>query len=282
MNDPSYKILENEYIALTDGRSLAAKIWLPITAESNPVPAILEYLPYRKRDGTSLRDQSNYPVFAAAGYAGIRVDISGTGESDGDYDDEYSPRELSDGIEVINWIAAQNWCTGDVGMMGISWGGFNSLQIAALRPPALKAVIAIGTTVDRYNDDIHYKNGCHLYSNLYWSSTMLCFASRPPDPTLVGDRWKEMWLHRLNTQPFPLEVWLNHQRRDTYWKHGSICEDYSAIQIPAMVISGWGDGYINAPPAMTANSQSVVSAINGPWIHKYPHFAWPMTPHGFP
>ena len=270
-----FHVDENIYIPLKDGRQLSARVWMPDTAPEDPVPAILEYLPYRKRDGTAQRDESTYPTFARAGYAGVRVDISGTGESDGDFDDEYSPRELSDGVEVIEWIAAQRWCSGAVGMMGISWGGFNSLQIAALQPPALKAVIAIGTTVDRYNDDIHYKNGCLLYSNFWWSSVMLCYASRPPDPVIVGERWRDMWLHRLNTQPFPFETWLSHQRRDAYWQHGSICEDYAALTVPAMVISGWADGYINAPPAAAQNLSGCVKAINGPWIHKYPHFAYP-------
>jgi putative CocE/NonD family hydrolase len=274
MKKNGFRILENEWIPLADGRRLAARIWMPSGAAKNPVPAILEYLPYRKRDGTSQRDDATYPAYAEAGYAGVRVDISGTGESDGDWDDEYSPRELADGCEVIDWIAQQPWCDGNVGMMGISWGGFNSLQIAALQPPALKAVIAIGTTVDRYNDDIHYKNGCLLYSNFFWSSTMLCYASRPPDPELVGDSWRDTWLQRLESQPFPLENWLRHQRKDDYWKHGSIGEDYSAIKIPALVISGWADGYINAPPAAALNLERGW-AINGPWIHKYPHLAQP-------
>ena len=104
---------------------------------------------------------------------------------------------------------------------------------------------------------------------------MLCFASRPPDPEIVGDRWRDLWKHRLQTQPFPLEMWLGHQRRDDYWKHGSVCEDYRALQIPCLVISGWADGYINAPPAMAGSAQGFTRAINGPWIHKYPHFAWP-------
>ncbi len=274
MKKASFEILENEWIPLADGRKLSARIWLPKGATKKPLPAILEYLPYRKRDGTAQRDDSTYPHFAAAGYVGVRVDISGTGESDGDWDDEYSARELADGCEVIEWIAQQPWCDGNLGMMGISWGGFNSLQIAALKPAALKAVIAIGTTVDRYNDDVHYKNGCLLYSNFSWSSTMLCFASQPPDPELVGDSWRETWLHRLNTQPFPLANWLAHQRKDEYWKHGSISEDYAAVEIPALVISGWADGYINAPPAAAANLANA-KAINGPWIHKYPHIALP-------
>ena len=274
MKKPGFKVLENEWIPLKDGRRLAARIWMPDGAAKKPAPAILEYLPYRKRDGTSQRDEATYPAYAEAGYIGVRVDISGTGESDGDWDDEYSERELADGCEVIEWIASQKWSDGNVGMMGISWGGFNGLQIAALQPPALKAVIAIGTTVDRYNDDIHYKNGCLLYSNFFWSSTMLCYASRPPDPELVGDGWRETWLERLKTQPFPLQTWLAHQRKDDYWKHGSISEDYAAIKIPALVISGWCDGYVNAPPAAAHNLEHAW-AINGPWIHKYPHLALP-------
>ena len=274
MKKAGFKVLENEWIPLSDGRRLSARIWMPDSARKKPAPAILEYLPYRKRDGTAQRDESTYPSFARAGYVGVRVDISGTGESDGDWDDEYSARELADGCEIIEWIASQPWCDGNLGMMGISWGGFNSLQIAALQPEALKAVISIGTTVDRYNDDIHYKNGCLLYSNFFWSSTMLCYASRPPDPELVGDKWREIWLNRLKTQPFPLATWLANQRKNDYWKHGSISENYENVKIPALLISGWADGYINAPPAGATHLVNS-KAINGPWIHKYPHFAWP-------
>ncbi len=274
-SNSGFREIRDQRIALHDGRELAARLWLPQSASLTPAPAILEYLPYRQRDGTAWRDESNYPVFAEAGYAGVRVDISGTGESDGDFDDEYSPRELADGVEIIAWIAEQDWCDGNVGMMGISWGGFNSLQIAALQPPALKAVIAIGTTVDRYNDDIHYKNGCLLYSNFWWSAVMLCYASRPPDPAIVGDRWRGLWRERLNSQPLPLETWLAHQHRDDYWRHGSVCEDYEAIKVPSLVISGWADGYVNAPPAAAQYFGGLAKAVNGPWIHKYPHFALP-------
>ncbi len=159
--------------------------------------------------------------------------------------------------------------------MGISWGGFNSLQVAALRPPALKAVISLSTTVDRFNDDIHYKGGALLSANLSWSSYMLAYNSRPADPALVGEGWRAQWLERLQHIEPGLLTWLRHQTRDDYWKHGSICEDYAAITVPVLIIGGWGDGYKNAPPAALANLKGVVKAINGPWIHKYPHFAWP-------
>lgn len=270
----SVKVVEHTLIELPDGTQLAARIWYPMSDTNEQFPAVLEYLPYRKRDGTSPRDESTYPVFAQTGIVGVRVDICGHGESDGEFDDEYSARELQQGVEVIEWISHQPWSNGSVGMMGISWGGFNGMQIAAMHPPALKAVISIGTTVDRYNDDIHYKNGCHLYSNFYWSNMMLTYAARCPDPLLRND-WESQWQHRLEQQPFPLEAWLAHQRRDDYWKRGSICEQYDGYTVPTLVMGGWADLYQNAPPELAANANGTVKAVNGPWIHKYPHFAWP-------
>jgi uncharacterized protein len=275
MKNRLFAVIENHWITLADGTRLAARIWMPDGAEADPVPAVFEFLPYRKRDGTSPRDESTYPVFAAAGIAGVRVDIRGSGESDGVIDGEYTELELSNACELIAWIAAQPWSNGSVGMMGISWGGFNCLQVAALRPPALKAVISIASTVDRYNDDIHYKNGCHLSAQLSWAATMLAYQSRAPDPALVGDRWKAMWMERLENEPFFMEEWLQHQRRDDFWKHGSISEDFSAVELPALVIAGWADGYRNTPLKAIEGLGDAARALIGPWVHKYPHFAWP-------
>lgn len=268
-----FTVIENEWIRLADGTRLAARIWMPEGA--GPFPAVLEYLPYRKRNGTAPRDESTYPLFAAAGIAGVRVDMRGSGESDGVIDGEYTERELADGCEVIAWIASRDWSNGAVGMMGISWGGFNSLQIAALRPPALKAVISLSTTVDRYNDDIHYKNGTHLSAQMSWAATMLAYQTRAPDPDLVGERWRDMWLERLEGEPLMIEDWLAHQRRDDFWKHGSICEDFANYTVPSLVIGGWADGYRNTPFKALAGAPEVVRGVAGPWIHKYPHYAWP-------
>lgn len=271
----AFTVIENEWIILADGTRLAARIWMPEGAEADPVPAVFEFLPYRKRDGTSPRDESTYPHLAAAGIAGVRVDIRGSGESDGVIDGEYTKLELDNACELIAWIAAQPWSNGSVGMMGISWGGFNCLQVAAMNPPALKAVISIASTTDRYNDDIHYKDGCHLSAQLSWAATMQAYQSRSPDPEIVGDRWKEMWLERLDKEPFFLGEWLPHQRRDEFWKHGSIGEDFDAFKIPALVIAGWADGYRNTPLKAVEGLGDKAKALIGPWVHKYPHFAWP-------
>ncbi|THH35852.1 CocE/NonD family hydrolase [Aliishimia ponticola] len=266
-------------ITLSDGTRLSARCWMPADATDAPVPVILEYLPYRKRDGTCARDALTHPYFAARGYACLRVDMRGNGDSEGLMEDEYTPQELADAVEVINWAAAQDWCCGTVGMMGISWGGFNGLQVAALAPEPLKAVITLCSTVDRFADDIHYKGGCLLNENLGWGATMWAYSSRAPDPAL-RENWREMWLDRLKAEPFLPAVWLRHQTRDAYWKHGSVCEDYPAIKAKVLAIGGWGDAYKNAVPQIVQNIPGA-KGILGPWVHKYPHFAVPEPRIGF-
>lgn len=268
-------------LVMPDGCRLSARVWMPEDAEENPVPAILEHLPYRKRDGTTFRDALTHPYFAGHGYACIRVDMRGNGDSEGLMEDEYSDQEWQDALDVIAWAASQPWCSGSVGMMGISWGGFNALQVAALRPPALKAIVTLCSTVDRFADDIHHKGGCLLGENLGWGATMLSYSSRPPDPMLVGEKWREMWLARLESEPFLPLTWFRHQRRDGYWKRGSVCEDYSAVQAAVLAVGGWHDGYRNTVANLVANVQAPVKGIMGPWIHKYPHYAAPEPRIGF-
>lgn len=272
---------ENVWIPMPDGARLAARIWMPENAKKAPVPALLEYIPYRKRDGSALRDSIIHPYFAGHGYACVRVDLRGSGDSDGVLKDEYLDQELSDGEEVIRWMAGQPWCNGNVGMIGISWGGFNGLQIAARQPPALKAVISLCSTDDRYADDVHHMGGCLLGDNLSWASVMFAYNSCPPDPMLVGERWREMWLDRLNHSGLWLDTWLQHQRRDAYWKHGSICEDFSAIQCPVFAVSGWMDGYSNAVFRLLSNLKVPRLGLIGPWSHKYPHLGVPGPAIGF-
>ncbi|MGM0498400.1 MAG: CocE/NonD family hydrolase [Bacteroidota bacterium] len=269
------EVINNTWIPMSDGTKLAAKIWLPENAESNPVPAILEYIPYRKRDFKAVRDDQIHGYFAENGYAGVRVDLRGSGDSEGILKDEYLQQELDDGIEIIKWLASQSWCTGNVGMIGISWGGFNGLQIASMQPPELKAIITVASSDDRYADDVHYMGGVLLTDNLSWASTMFAYNSCPPDPELVGEKWKEMWLERLEGSGLWIKKWLEHQRRDDYWKHASVCEDYSSIKCPVFAISGWADGYTNTVFRLMENLNVPRKGLIGPWGHKYPHMGGP-------
>ena len=273
--------IEHCWIPLSDGCRLAARIWLPADAEQSPVPAIIEYIPYRKRDGTRLRDEPMHRYFAGHGYAAIRIDLRGSGESEGLLLDEYLEQEQEDGVEVIQWVAGQSWCTGAIGMMGKSWGGFNALQVAARRPAPLKAIITVCSTDDRYADDAHYMGGCLLNENLTWGAFFLSLNALAPDPAIVGNRWREMWLERLENTPLFPAIWLRHQHRDAYWQQGSVCEDFSRIGCAVYAIGGWADGYTNAVPRLLAGLRSPRKGLVGPWAHVYPHEGSPGPAIGF-
>jgi putative CocE/NonD family hydrolase len=284
IDDFPHEIREIEYelIPLSDGTNLAIRYWLPIDAIENPVPAILEYIPYCTRDGTAARDEAMHPYFAGHGYAAIRVDLRGSGESEGVMLGEYLLQEQDDALEVIDWISKQPWCDGNVGMMGKSWGGFNGLQVAALKPAALKCIISVFSTDDRYSDDVHYNGGCLLTNNAGWSFAMFPAGARPADPLLVGEGWRDMWFERMEaTYPWVLE-WIKHQRRDEFWKHGSVCESYDDIECPVYAIGGWADPYSNTVPRLLANLKNAPSkGLVGPWGHQYAHQATPAPEIGY-
>ncbi len=278
-------VARDDWIELSDGVRLFSRTVAPDDSERTPVPAILEYLPYRLTDGTAFGDSLHHPYFAAHGYASVRVDMRGTGNSEGLLLDEYLPQEQLDACEVIAWIAGQPWCSGKVGTFGKSWGGFNGLQIAARRPPALEAVVSVYSTDDRYADDVHYMGGCLLaHDALSWASYMLGINALPPDPEIVGEGWRETWMRRLKETPFFADAWLRHHERDAYWRHGSICEDFGALTSPVLIVGGWADGYTNAVGRVVAGLTSAgvpCRGLIGPWSHGWPEVANPGPRIGF-
>ncbi|EOD59170.1 CocE/NonD family hydrolase [Amycolatopsis vancoresmycina] len=278
-----HEITESDHVRIpvSDGIVLSARIWRPVSSDAEPVPAILEYIPYRKRDLTAPRDSIHHPYLAGHGYACVRVDIRGTGESEGVLEDEYLEREQLDAEDVLEWIAAQPWCTGDTGMMGISWGAFAALQVAARKPPSLRAIVISSFTDDRFADDMHYMGGCLLSDNVAESGTMFSYATLPPDPAVVGERWREMWRERLDHCSLWIGNWLGHQRRDDYWRHASISENYSDVQVPVLASSGWADGYSNAVTRLLAHLDVPRRGLIGPWSHKYPHLGEPGPAIGY-
>ncbi|MBW3564623.1 MAG: CocE/NonD family hydrolase [Acidobacteria bacterium] len=267
---------------MRDGVKLAARIFLPRTARKEPAPCILEYIPYRKRDLMRFRDEPIHRYFALNGYGSVRVDVRGSGDSGGILRDEYSQAELDDGVEVIHWIAKQPWCDGNVGMMGISWGGFNSLQVAALDPEPLKAIITLCSTDDRYADDAHYMGGCLLNENMQWGSILTMYGAYPPDPEIVGeDQWRAMWHERLEHLEFFAARWMRHPLRDEFWRHGSVCEVFDAIRVPVYAVGGWADGYSNAIPRLLEGLKVPRKGLIGPWAHAFPHDGVPGPAIGF-
>ncbi|MER6122887.1 CocE/NonD family hydrolase [Streptomyces sp. NPDC001795] len=266
------------WIPLQDGTRLYARAWRPPTGE--PVPALLEYLPYRLTDYTAPRDRQRHPWYAGHGYASVRVDVRGHGNSDGLPADEDSAIALSDGVEVVEWLAAQPWCNGRVGMFGISWGGFVSLRIAALAPEPLKAVVTVCATDDRYDNDVHYLGGSVLACGMHTrTATLLAFAARPPDPRYVGAVWRDAWLGRLAALDPPVHTWLAHQTRDDHWRHGSVREDYGAVRAAVLAVGGWHDPYRDSVLRLVEHLPADrVRGLIGPWAHQYPDRGRPPGP----
>ena len=232
---------------MPDGISLAARIGFPTEPKRAPCRRSSSTSRTARTSCTPSVTRARFGYFAAHGYAGVRLDVRGSGDSEGILEDEYVRQEQDDAVAAIAWIAEQPWCSGAVGMIGKSWGGFNGLQVAARRPPALKAVVSVYSTDDRYADDAHYMGGCLLTGQMLgWGTNMHMCSTLPPDPASVGGRWREMWQERLTAFHPQIHTWLSHQRRDEYWKHGSVSENYEAITCAVYAVGGWCDGYRDA------------------------------------
>lgn len=269
---PEYEVrLEESWIAMPDGVRLAADLYMPDGGDDDDVfPVLLEYLPYRKTEARG-RNLSLYSYFVERGYVVARVDIRGTGNSEGrliPY--EYSDIEQDDGEIVIDWLSKQDWSNGSVGMFGISWGGFNSIQMAVRNPPALKAIIAVDATEDLYQDDVHFMDGImHLDS---WEMSQDLDNSRPGAPDYVID--DDNFNNRFDTEPWMI-TYKNQQRDGAFWDRASSRDKYDKIKIPSFHIGGWYDGYRDSLPRMLENVEAPIKALIGPWSHTYPNNPYP-------
>ncbi len=262
-------------IPMADGVELAATLYLP-AEEAGPQPCLLEALPYRKDDLTSSYAPSYVSLCENHQYAVCRLDLRGTGSSGGDATDEYPEAEQRDLAEVIAWLAAQEWCDGNVGMWGTSYSGFNSLQMACEQPPALKAICAIFATDDRWTDDVHWRGAAlRLVDLVDYCTYMTPMCVLPPVPALWGEGWEEEWHRRLATNEPWVLTWLREHRHGDYWNHGSVRLDgttrgYERIACPTMIIAGWADGYRNnsfRTIAELAEHGVPHRLLAGPWAH---------------
>ena len=255
------------WIPMDDGVRLAATIFLP--DGDGPWPALLEALPYRKDDLHVATLAQHARLAEEFAFASCRIDLRGTGSSEGLLHDEYSTREHEDLEAAIAWLAAQPWSTGAVGMFGASWGGFNALQVAMRRPPALRAICPIYASDDRYGDDVHYFGGMLKQLDLAdWPIYMVASNALPPVPSLAGPAWRERWRERVEeVEPWAF-TWLEHQRFDDYWRHGSLRADYGAVEAATMLVTGWADGYTNIALRAMEQLRCPRRLLAGPWGHE--------------
>jgi len=243
-------VIEEAWIPMPDGVRLAADLYRPADAEPDTAyPVLLEYLPYRKTEARA-RNYSLYSYFIERGYVVARVDIRGTGNSEGRLiPHEYSDIEHEDGEVVIDWLSKQPFSNGNVGMFGISWGGFNAIQMAVRQPPALKAIIAVDATEDLYQDDVHYMDGImHVDS---WEMSQDLDNARPGAPDYVID--EAYFENRFDTEPWML-TYKAEQRDGPFWDGASARDRYDELAVPMYHIGGWYDGYRDSLPRMLASA----------------------------
>ena len=272
--------LHDVRIPVSDGLELSANLWLPEPLPGTAAatfPAILEMIPYRKDDWRAASDESRGEWLAARGYALCRLDVRGTGSSPGIALDEYTARETQDGYDAVEWLAAQPWCNGKVGMWGISYGGFTAIQVAKLQPPHLAAVVPMMATDDRYTDDIHYIGGCVTASELsQYAVSMVGMNALPARAEFRGAGWAEEWRERLEQTPIWLFGWLRRQHDGPYWRQGSLAPDWDQLVTPTFLIGGWMDEYVDAALRMLDRCTNAPRrALVGNWVHDLPDDAYP-------
>ncbi|CAN5725470.1 CocE/NonD family hydrolase [soil metagenome] len=255
---------KQHFIEISDGTRLAVDLYLP----EQPAPVILEALPYRKDDITSSYIPEYRRLRDEGGYAVARVDLRGTGSSEGLATDEYPISEQRDLGEVIAWLAEQDFCTGNVGMYGTSYSGFNSIQVAMERPEALKAIVAIYATDDRYTDDVHYEGGAlRGLDQIDYCLYMTPMNALPPVPSIAGESWLDQWKQRVDELEPWIIKWLEHPNDGDYWRHGSLRASYDSIQAATMIVAGWADGYRNATFRAFESLTCPKRLLIGPWAH---------------
>jgi uncharacterized protein len=258
-------------VPMDDGARVALTLYLPDAPGDGPFPTVVESIPYRKDDEFMAPDYRTYTYLAERGFAGARIDIRGTGASTGIIADEYLEREQSDTLAIFDWLEGQAWCDGNLGMWGVSWGGFSALQTAMLRPPQLRTIVPMHATHDRFACDVHYTGGsAHAAEQLDWPGAMVASNALPPDPDVFGDGWRDEWMRRLEDTPQWIFEWLRHQHRDDYWLHGSPCADYASIDVPTLLVGGWLDGYVDGMVSLAEHLGCETRTIIGPWGHYRP------------
>ncbi len=267
-------------VPVRDGLELSANLWLPRPRPEEPgerFPVILEMIPYGKDNWRRNSDTARGEWLAARGFALCRLDVRGTGSSPGVAEGEYTEDQTLDGYDAVEWLAGQPWCSGSVGMWGISWGGFTAIQVAKLRPPHLRAILPMYATDDRYRDDVHFRGGCVTASEkCQYAVSQLGMNVMPPLPAFRGPAWREEWRDRLERTPPWLFPWIREQTDGPFWREGSLAPDYEALECAVFQIAGWTDSYVDSAFRIQERcTNAAVRTLVGNWVHSYPDDAYP-------
>lgn len=264
------KFLRDQRIPMSDGVTLSASLRLP--PGDGPFPCIIDMIPYRWRDGIAQRDKAVFEPLAALGFACLRLDVRGSGESGGIMDDEYTERQVQDSLDAIEWMSKQPWSNGNVGMMGNSWGGFSALGAVKKGHPALKGAIVSCASDDGHTDDAHFESGVALMENWLWGIHFTTLAAMPSDPELAaarGEDWMAEWKNRLEAvKPFPSH-WMQQRANLNYMEQ----RNYRALdgRAPVLLVGGWLDQYARGQWRLAHSLTEDSRIVLGGQAHAYPH-----------
>lgn len=263
-----FVVERNLMIPMSDGVELAGDVVRP--GGGQRLPAILNYGPYHKdgRGGRLDVDAINRH-FAARGYAALSVDFRGLGGSGGVNAECFSPQEGHDGHDVVEWIARQPWCDGNVGMWGVSYPGITALSTAATRPPHLKAIVPIHATSDLHRGVVGL-GGCApgFWMRGDWGPRMAAYNLTPPLLQDAEGRWTRIWAEHLQGNPPWLTAFFDHPGFDEFWR--ARVADVARIECPTFLIGGWRDLYADCTPRDWAAITAPKKLLMGPWKHEFP------------
>jgi uncharacterized protein len=257
-------------VPMPDGIDLLGNLYVPIGEGSPTVaPGILTMIPYHKdgRGGLGMLD-GYHRHFASRGYVVLHLDLRGTGSSEGEIMRTLDGRERLDGHHVVEWMAEQEWCTGSIGVWGISYGGITSMAIAETIPPHLRAIVPIHAPSDNYESMIeHQGSRLMFWPDPHWGGGMAASNLMPPLRSSDGDAWLRIWQERLEADPWLLD-WYGETADPDHWIRQRV--DISRITVPSLVICGWQDAYPDSVSEFWDRLGGPKRLLFGPWKHVMP------------
>ncbi len=268
----SVRIITGLRVPMRDGVELNVRITAPDA--SGRFPAVLEYNPYRRLNAAlpDYRDEFPpvVPYLAERGYVVVQFDVRGTGSSAGFSTDMYSDDERRDGHDMIEWCAAQEWCTGAVGMVGKSYGAVVQWQVAVQAPPHLRAIVVRSGGGDIYTEFSNPGGSIRPWMFEQYGPQMNAYNVAPPDPSFTGARWAALWQERLDhSVPWSLS-YIRNLLAGEYWGNRSLAPGYDRVQCAVLLIEGWPDWYATAELRAFQNLRAPKKVLIGPWGHYYP------------